>query len=98
MVAKLSAVERELFLKANPGWTELENRDAIQKVFEFADFNTAWGFMNRVALAAEKADHHPEWFNVYNKVEITLTTHDADGLSQRDVDLADFIDRAAGSL
>jgi len=98
MVAKLNASDRELFLKNNPGWSELENRDAARKVFEFDDFNAAWGFMNRVALAAETADHHPEWFNVYNKVEITLTTHDADGLSQRDVDLAGFIDRAAGSL
>ncbi len=98
MVAKLSTNERELFLKNNPSWSVLENRDAVQKVFEFADFNTAWGFMNRVALAAEKADHHPEWFNVYNKVEISLTTHDADGLSQRDVELAGVIDRVASSM
>ena len=98
MVEKLSDGERAAFFEGNPGWTRLENRDAVQKSFVFEDFNTAWGFMNRVALAAEKADHHPEWFNVYNKVEITLTTHDADGLSTRDVDLAGFIDRAAGAM
>ena len=62
----------------------------------FEDFNAAWGFMTRVAIAAEKADHHPEWFNVHNRVEITLTTHDADGLSVRDVALAKFIDEVAG--
>ncbi len=98
MVVKLSVDEREMFLKNNPGWAVLEDRDAVQKAFEFDDFNAAWGFMTRVALAAEKADHHPEWFNVYNRVEITLTTHDADGLSQRDVDLAAVIDRAATSM
>ncbi len=69
-------------------------RDAVARTFQFADFNEAFGFMTRVALAAEKADHHPEWFNVYNKVEITLSTHDAGGLSERDVALAAFIDAA----
>ena len=67
-----------------------------QRSFAFADFNEAFGFMGRIALAAEKADHHPEWFNVYNRVEITLSTHDAGGLSQRDIDLAKFIDGIAG--
>ena len=67
----------------------------FKKTFVFSDFNAAWAFMTRVALAAEKADHHPEWFNVYNKVEITLTTHDADGLSARDVSLVEFIEKAA---
>jgi 4a-hydroxytetrahydrobiopterin dehydratase len=70
-------------------------RDAIQRSLTFADFNHAWGFMTKVALAAEKADHHPEWSNVYNKVEITLSTHDAGGLSEKDVALAKFIDHVA---
>lgn len=97
MVEKLSERERADFLKQNPGWTVLDDRDAVKKTFVFDDFNAAWGFMTKVALAAEKADHHPEWFNVYSKVEITLTTHDADGLSERDVELAGFIDRVAGA-
>ena len=75
------------------GWTVAEgHEDAIKKTFRFADFNEAFGFMTRVALMADKLDHHPEWFNVYNRVEITLTTHDAGGLSQRDVALARAID------
>ncbi|WP_411816094.1 4a-hydroxytetrahydrobiopterin dehydratase [Hyphococcus sp. DH-69] len=98
MVEKLTADAREAFLAGNPGWNPVEGRDAVKKTFVFGDFNAAWGFMNRVALAAEKADHHPEWFNVYNKVEIVLTTHDADGLSERDVSLAKFIDAAAGGV
>ncbi len=92
---KLTPEARKSFLAANPGWVDVEGRDAVQKSFVFADFNAAWGFMTRVALAAEKADHHPEWFNVYNKVIITLTTHDADGLSERDVSLAAIIENAA---
>ena len=96
MVAKLSPEERNTFQKDHPGWAPVEGRDAVQKSFTFDDFNGAWGFMSRVALAAEKSDHHPEWFNVYNRVEITLTTHDAGGLSERDVALAAFIDAAAG--
>ncbi len=74
------------------GWRVAEDRDAIVKQFRFKDFNAAFGFMSRVALYAEKADHHPEWFNVYNRVEITLTTHDAGGLSQRDVDMVGAIE------
>jgi len=96
MVAKLSPEERSKFQRDFPGWAPVEGRDAVKKEFSFADFNEAWGFMCRVALAAEKADHHPEWFNVYNRVEITLTTHDAGGLSARDVALASFIEAAAG--
>jgi 4a-hydroxytetrahydrobiopterin dehydratase len=96
MVEKLSAAARDAFFRDHPGWAALGDRDAVKKTFVFGDFNAAWGFMSRVALAAEKADHHPEWFNVYNKVEITLTTHDADGLSGRDVALAEIIDRMAG--
>ena len=95
MVEKLTEAARKAFLAANPAWEEMEGRDAIFRRFVFDDFNAAWGFMSRVALAAEKADHHPEWFNVYNKVDITLTTHDAGGLSERDVALAAFIEAAA---
>ena len=73
----------------------MEGRDAIAKSFRFADFNAAFAFMTRVALMAEKSDHHPEWFNVWNRVDIVLSTHDAGGLSERDVALAQFIDLAA---
>jgi 4a-hydroxytetrahydrobiopterin dehydratase len=78
------------------GWRAVDGRDAIAKSFAFKDFNAAFGFMSRVALAAEKADHHPEWFNVYNKVEVTLATHDAGGVTEKDVALAKFMDAAAG--
>ncbi|GMN13157.1 4a-hydroxytetrahydrobiopterin dehydratase [Altererythrobacter sp. MTPC7] len=91
-VSKLTAKERETWLSALEDWTLADDRDAIQRTIEFADFSEAWGFMSRVALLADSQDHHPEWFNVYNKVEITLTTHDADGLSQRDVKMAKAID------
>uniref|UniRef100_A0ABK0L775 4a-hydroxytetrahydrobiopterin dehydratase n=3 Tax=Rattus norvegicus TaxID=10116 RepID=A0ABK0L775_RAT len=79
------------------GWSELSERDAIYKEFSFKNFNQAFGFMSRVALQAEKMNHHPEWFNVYNKVQITLTSHDCGGLSKRDVKLAQFIEKAAAS-
>ncbi len=95
MVSKLSDAERSAFLENNPEWKPVAGRDAVMRTFSFADFNEAFGFMTRVAIAADKADHHPEWFNVYNRVEVTLTTHDADGLSERDVKLAAFIDKAA---
>ncbi len=75
-----------------PGWLPVEGRDALRKSFKFTDFSQAWGFMSRVALLAEQQDHHPEWENVYNRVVITLTTHDAGGLSERDVRLARSID------
>ena len=78
-----------------PGWTAAEGRDAIAKHFRFKDFNAAFGFMSRVALHAEKHDHHPEWFNVYNRVEVTLATHDAGGVTQKDLALAKFMDEAA---
>jgi 4a-hydroxytetrahydrobiopterin dehydratase len=78
------------------GWSAVEGRDAISKTFKFKDFNAAFGFMTRVALAAETADHHPEWFNVYNRVDVLLTTHDVDGVSERDVALARFMDAATG--
>jgi 4a-hydroxytetrahydrobiopterin dehydratase len=80
------------------GWSAAEGRDAIVKTFKFADFNTAFGFMTRVALAAEKLDHHPEWFNVYNRVEVLLATHDADGVTELDVTLAKIMDEAAATL
>ena len=78
-----------------PGWTLQRDRDAIQKTFTFTDFNAAFGFMTRVAIKAEQMNHHPEWFNVWNRVDITLSTHDANGLTHRDADLARFIEQAA---
>ncbi len=78
------------------GWTAAPDKDAIVKTFRFADFNAAFGFMTRVALMADKLDHHPEWFNVYNRIEVLLTTHDADGVTDLDVTLATFMDGAAG--
>ncbi|MBV8392381.1 MAG: 4a-hydroxytetrahydrobiopterin dehydratase [Alphaproteobacteria bacterium] len=93
---KLTGKTRAEAIASLKGWTEVEGRDAIRKSLKFADFNQAWGFMCRVALQAEKADHHPEWSNVYNKVDIVLSTHDAGGLSAKDIALATFIDAAAG--
>lgn len=97
MIAKLTAAERNAALAELDGWKRAENRDAIQRSFKFKSFNEAWGFMNRVALLAEQQDHHPEWFNVYNRVDILLSTHDCDGLSARDVKLAKDIDTIAGA-
>ena len=77
------------------GWTAVDGRDAIAKQFRFADFNAAFGFMTRVALKADKMDHHPEWSNVYSKVDVVLTTHDAGGVTDKDVELAAFMDAAA---
>ena len=84
------------FVDRFDGWSATEGRDAVRKVFKFADFKQAFGFMAQVALKAEQMDHHPEWFNVYNTVDITLSTHDADGVTELDVALADFIEGAAG--
>ncbi len=95
MTKRLSGAERRDALRQLPGWREVEDRDAIGKSFRFADFNAAFAFMTRIALEAEKMDHHPEWFNVYNRVEIVLATHDADGVTERDVGLARFIDAVA---
>jgi 4a-hydroxytetrahydrobiopterin dehydratase len=92
MIAKLAAGEREAALKELRNWQMVKDRDAIKRSFKFKNFSEAWGFMARVALLAESQDHHPEWFNVYNKVDITLSTHDAGGLSARDVKLAKAID------
>lgn len=91
---KLTPTQREEHLPALTGWELDEGRDGLRKTFVFADFPEAFGFMARIALLAEKADHHPEWSNVWNRVEILLTTHDAGGLSMRDVELAEAIERA----
>jgi 4a-hydroxytetrahydrobiopterin dehydratase len=91
-IASLTPPERETLLSQRPLWRMVEGRDAILRDFIFDDFVAAFGFMTRVALLAEKADHHPEWSNVYNRVSILLTTHDADGLSHRDAALAEAID------
>ena len=95
-VRRLTDAERDAALARLPGWSLRGDGLAIERSFRFAAFGEAFGFMARVALAAEKADHHPEWFNVWNRVEITLTTHDAGGLSARDVALAEAIDNMAG--
>ena len=92
MVEKLAGDVRRDALATLDSWAEVEDRDAIQKSFRFQDFNEAFGFMGRIALMAEKMDHHPEWFNVYNRVDITLSTHDVGGVSERDIALAKFID------
>ena len=96
MVKRLDDTERAQLASDLPEWALLPDRDAIRRSFKFRDFSQAWGFMSRVALLAEKQDHHPEWENVYNTVHITLTTHDADGLSERDVKLARAVDKLAG--
>lgn len=96
MVERLSEQARTQALSGLAHWTHVPGRDAITRCFTFADFNQAFGFMARIALLAEKADHHPEWSNVWNRVDILLTTHDAKGLSQRDVDMAQAIDQLLG--
>ncbi len=92
MIQKLTPEERASKLAQLNGWQPVKDRDAIQRKLQFADFNEAFGFMTRVAIKAQEMDHHPEWFNVYNKVEITLSTHEASGLTERDIKLASFID------
>ena len=96
MAGKLKGAARQQALSSLNGWAEVEGQDAIGKSLRFADFNEAFGFMTRVALMAEKMDHHPDWFNVYNRVEITLSTHDAGGVTERDIRLARFIDEILG--
>jgi 4a-hydroxytetrahydrobiopterin dehydratase len=96
MAEKLSGERRREALARLTTWREVEGRDAITKTFVFSDFNAAFGFMTRVALVAEKLDHHPEWSNVYKTVAVTLSTHDAGGLTMRDVTLAEAMDRIAG--
>ncbi|MEE4199870.1 4a-hydroxytetrahydrobiopterin dehydratase [Erythrobacter sp.] len=92
-VPQLNEKDRADLLEAHPGWSLARDGQAITRSFQFADFSEAWGFMSRVALIADRHDHHPEWSNVYAKVEITLTTHDANGLSIRDAKLARAIDK-----
>jgi 4a-hydroxytetrahydrobiopterin dehydratase len=93
MIQPLNSAEREQLAKNLPDWRLASGRDALVREFKFKDFVEAFGFMTQIAILAEKMDHHPEWSNVYNRVEILLTTHDCDGLSARDTTLAQAIDR-----
>ena len=95
MPEKLTGNARQAALAKLSGWSEVEGRDAISRKFTFKDFSEAFGFMARAAMMAEKLDHHPEWFNVYNKVEVTLATHEAGGVTERDVQLAQEMNRLA---
>ena len=95
MRQKLTDEARKAALAGLAGWSEVAGRDAITKKFVFRDFNAAFGFMTRAALVAEKLDHHPEWFNVYKNVEVTLSTHDAGGVTELDIKLAEAMDRLA---
>ena len=98
MIERLDEATRNEALPAlgASGWGAIPDRDAIRKIWRFKSFSEAWGFMSRAALAAEKMNHHPEWMNVYNVVDVTLTTHSCDGLSQLDIDLARRMDKLAG--
>ena len=98
MVERLSEEARKSALKSLPGWTETPGREAIARTFVFKDFNEAFGFMSRVALVAEKRDHHPEWRNVYKTVEVVLATHDAGGVTALDIELAKTMNAIAGQL
>jgi 4a-hydroxytetrahydrobiopterin dehydratase len=98
MVERLSAEARKSALKALPGWTEVAGREAIARTFTFKDFNEAFGFMSRSALVAEKSDHHPEWRNVYKTVEVVLASHDAGGVTTRDIELAKAMNAIAKQL
>jgi 4a-hydroxytetrahydrobiopterin dehydratase len=92
----LSGIERVKALQALRGWSEVRGRDAITKTFQFKSFSQAWAFMSRVALYAEKVDHHPEWTNVYGRVEVTLATHSAGGVTEKDISMARKMDEWAG--
>ncbi|HEY6579268.1 MAG TPA: 4a-hydroxytetrahydrobiopterin dehydratase [Rhizomicrobium sp.] len=94
-MTKLDAAAREAALKDLPLWREVSGREVIARKFEFADFNAAFGFMSRVALLAERMDHHPEWMNVYKTVDVRLTTHDAGGLTVKDIRMAKAMDQYA---
>jgi 4a-hydroxytetrahydrobiopterin dehydratase len=94
---KLTGDERAKALAALPGWADVKDQDAIRKEFKFRNFSEAFGFMSRVALAAEKMDHHPDWTNVYDRVDILLSSHDIGGVSERDIKLAAIIDKLAGT-
>jgi 4a-hydroxytetrahydrobiopterin dehydratase len=93
MAQKLDEASRKSMAARVPGWQMADGRDAIQRTFKFKDFNAAFGFMTRAALIAEKMDHHPEWLNVWNRVEVVLSTHDAGGLTELDLKLAEAMDR-----
>jgi 4a-hydroxytetrahydrobiopterin dehydratase len=97
MLQKLTPDARDAALDKLTGWSSVSDRDAITKTFTFKDFNQAFGFMATVALAAQKLDHHPEWLNIYNRVEVTLSTHDAGGVTERDVFLAEAMDKVAAA-
>jgi 4a-hydroxytetrahydrobiopterin dehydratase len=99
MTDRLTQTEREAALPAlgETGWGGVPDRDGNRKIWKFRSFSEAWGFMSRAALAAEKLNHHPDWFNSYNVVDVTLTTHACDGLSQLDLDLARRLDKLAGT-
>lgn len=95
MAQKIDAAARQGLAARLPGWQLVHGRDAIQKTFKFKDFSEAFGFMARAALVAEKMDHHPEWANVWNRVDVTLSTHSAGGLTELDLDLAEAMDKIA---
>jgi 4a-hydroxytetrahydrobiopterin dehydratase len=98
MSQRLTAEARKSALKDLPGWAEVSGREAIARTFVFKDFNEAFGFMSRAALVAEKHDHHPEWRNVYKTVDVVLATHDAGGVTSKDVELAKAMNAIAGAL
>lgn len=96
MIQKLNTAARDAALRKLSSWRDVQDRDAIQRDYTFEDFNAAFGFMGRCALKAEEMNHHPEWFNVYNLVTVTLTTHECGGVSERDIELAEFMDGVVG--
>jgi 4a-hydroxytetrahydrobiopterin dehydratase len=96
MAQKLDEAARKGLAARLPGWRMVDGRDAISRTFTFKDFNAAFGFMTRTALVAERMNHHPEWLNVWNRVEVTLSTHDAGGLTEKDLKLGEAMDRIAG--
>ncbi len=98
MTERLNVDERKVALAGLEGWSEADGRDAIARTFVFRNFNEAFGFMTRAALVAEKSDHHPEWRNVYKTVEVVLTTHDAGGVTKRDIALAQAMNKIAGAV
>ena len=98
MARKLSAADRQAALEALDGWRTVDGRDAITRRFKFKNFNQAFGFMSRVAMQAEKMDNHPEWFNVYGTLDVTLATHDAGGVTALDVEMATFMNKIANTM
>ena len=97
-MTKFDSATRAAFLREFPEWRETAGRDAIARLFQFRDFSQAFAFMTRVALLAEKLDHHPEWFNVYNRIEVTLSTHDAGGVTGKDIAMAKAMEEYARGL